>query len=169
MLTLLLKLDSVSAQNEMGFPIPSGNPNQLFYLQRTPNANTVIYELNIKNGVLDSVEPVHIFWIRYGEKSQNEELTAIQRKYAYGLSTQFISKDHYELRFLANKKYALQLKMGSDSRYHVYYPINNIQAILSSIYLRINGGSLFSPNIEYVEFSGITPESGMEIVERKKI
>jgi hypothetical protein len=168
-LTLFVKINAVLAQDEMVFPTPAGNLNQLFYLQRTPNTNTVIYELNIKNGEPDSLEPVHIFWIRYGDKSQNEELTSVQRKYAYGLSTQVISKDHYELRFLANKKYVLQMMKGADYKYHVYYPINNKQAILSRIYLQINGGPMFHPNIEYVEFTGINPETGAEMTERKKI
>jgi Domain of unknown function (DUF4833) len=168
-LALLFQSNIIMAQNAVNFPKPNGNPNQLFFLQRTPNANTVVYELNIKNGELDSIEPVHIFWVLYGKSAEIEELTSIQRKYAYGLSTQFISKDHYELRFLANKKYVLQMMKGSDYKYHVNYPIENKQAILSRIYLHINGGSLFAPNIEYVEFTGINPESGAELVERKKI
>jgi hypothetical protein len=113
-------------------------------------------------------KPVHIFWILYGKKAEIEELTSIQRKYAQGLSTQLISKDHYKLRSLANKKYALQMKKGSDYHYHVYFPINNKQAILSRIYLQINGSSLFSPNIEDVEFSGFNPQSGTEVVEKKR-
>ena len=36
------------AQDSTIFPEPSGNPNQLFYLQRTPNVNTTVYELNYK-------------------------------------------------------------------------------------------------------------------------
>ncbi|HET7002315.1 MAG TPA: DUF4833 domain-containing protein [Puia sp.] len=51
----------------------------------------------------------------------------------------------------------------------VYYPIEKKQAILSRIYLQINEGSLFSSKIEYVEFTGINPESGKELAERKKI
>jgi hypothetical protein len=58
---------------------------------------------------------------------------------------------------------------GSDYKYHIYYPINNKQAILSRIYLGISGGTLFSPNIEYVEFSGTDSETGTELVEREKI
>jgi len=168
-LVQLFQSNIIMAQNEVSFPKPNGNSNQLFFLQRTPNANTVVYELNVKNGELDSIEPVHIFWILYGKNAEIEELTSIQRKYAYGLSTQLISEDHYELRFLANKKYALQMMKGPDYKYHIYYPINNKQAILSRIYLQINGGSLFSPHIEYVEFTGLDPESGTELVERKKI
>jgi hypothetical protein len=29
------------------FPVPVGNPNQLFYLQRTTNTNTIVCELNL--------------------------------------------------------------------------------------------------------------------------
>ena len=44
---------------EIGFPIPTGNSRQLFYLQRTSNKNTLIYELNYKNGNIDKEDPVH--------------------------------------------------------------------------------------------------------------
>src|ERR1700676_1957140 len=93
---ILFHATQIFAQDSLKFPTPMGNPNQLFFLQRTQNTNTVIYELNMKNGVVDSAEPVHIFWICYAEKSQKEELNEIQRKRAYGLTTQYISKDHYE-------------------------------------------------------------------------
>ena len=146
-----------------------GNPNQLFFLQRTQNTNTVIYELNMKNGVVDSAEPVHIFWICYAEKSQKEELNEIQRKRAYGLTTKYISKDHYELRFLANKKYAIELMKGKDNNYHVYDQINQKQAILIRVYLQIHGGTVFSPNIEYVLLNGIDPETETIVSEKKKM
>ena len=168
-LTLIFNVPSTRAQDTLQFPIPVGNPNQLFFLQRTQNINTVIYELNIKNGVMDTLNPVHIFWICYAEKSQKEELTEIQRKHAYGLLARYISKDHYELMFLAYKKYTLDLKKGLDNAFHVYAKINQKQTILSRIYIQIHGGTLLSPNIEYVMLTGTDPESGTEVTEKKKI
>src|SRR5471030_413098 len=126
------------AQDSLKFPVPRGNPKQLFFLQRSQNTNTVVYELNIKNGILDSIAPVHIFWIFYAEKSQTEELTNLQRQHAYGLMVTYISKDNYELRFLANKKHVVQLMKGPDHIFHVYDQIGGKRAILSSIYLQIN-------------------------------
>jgi hypothetical protein len=156
------------AQDSLRFPVPRGNPKQLFFLQRSQNTNTVVYELNIKSGVLDSVAPIHIFWICYAEKSQKEELTSLQRQHAYGLMTTYISKDHYELRFLANKKYVMQLMKGVDHLFHVYDKINGKQAILSSIYLQINGGSLFSPHIEYIMTRGFDAETGAQVTEKTR-
>jgi len=165
----LFQATKILAQDSLNFPTPTGNPNQLFFLQRTQNTNTVVYELNMKKGVIDSLEPVHVFWICYAEKSQREELTELQRKRAYGLATKYISKDHYELRFLANKKYAIELMKGKDNNYHVYDQINQKQAILTRVYLEIHGGSLFSPNIENVLLNGIDPETGAIVSEKKKM
>jgi len=127
-----------------------------------------VYELNIKNGVPDSVAPVHIFWICYAEKSQKEELTALQRQHAYGLMTTYISKDRYELRFLANKKKVLQLMKGPDHLFHVYDQIGGKRAILSGIYLQINGGSFFSPHIDYIVIKGFDAETGAALTEKTK-
>ena len=155
-----------SAQDSLKFPVPAGNDNQLFFLQRSQNTNTVVYELNIRNGSLDTASPVHIFWIDYAEKSQREELTGIQRKYAYGLAVKYIAKDHYELRLVAKKSHVLDLMMGADQKFHVYDQINGKRAILSRIYLQIHGGSPFSPNIQYILLDGLDPDTGAPVEEK---
>jgi hypothetical protein len=170
-LSLIIALSTTLtfAQTDTKLPVPSGNPNQLFYLQRSPNTNTIVYELNIKNGVLDTISPVHIFWICYAEHGQKEELTSVQRKYAYGLATKYLGNDHYELRFLAMKKHVVELMKGPDNQFHVYDQINGQQAILTSMFLQIDGGSMFSPNITSVTASGIDRETGAKVFEKKKI
>lgn len=160
---------SIIASSQDKFPIPSGNPKQLFYLQRTSNTNTIVYELNYKDGSLDEDEPVHVFWIRYNEKGQKEELNFIQRKFAYGIKSNLVSQDKYKLNFVSYKKYHMYLMKGADNKFNVYALINQKQAILYRIFVKINGGSLFSPNIEYVELKGFDPISGLEVKERLKI
>lgn len=159
---------SACAQDSLKFPVPRGNPRQLFFLQRSQNTNTVVYELNMKNGTVDSVAPVHIFWICYAEKSQKEELTNLQRQHAYGLSATYISKDHYELHFLASKKRTLDLMKGTDGLFHVYDHIAGKRAILSSIYLQMNGGGLLTPHIDYILIRGADAETGAAISEKIK-
>lgn len=165
---LLLTTVHGLAQDSLNFPVPTGNPNQLFFLQRSQNTNTVVYELNLKNGVLDSAAPIHIFWICYAEKGQKEELTAIQRKYAYGVTATYVSKDNYQLRFLATKKQTFQLAKGEDNAYHVYGQIDGKRAILSSIYLQMDGGTLFKPHFDYVLTKGVDAETGVAIMEKSK-
>jgi hypothetical protein len=155
------------AQKE--FPVPTGNPNQLFYLQRTVNANTIVCELNYKNGVVDLKEPVSVFWIRYGEQGQREELSFIQKKFAYGVKTTLVAKDKYELRFAACKDYPMYLVKDADNKYNVYATINQRQAILNRIFVKINGGTAWSPNVEYIEIKGTDLTTGKEITERRKV
>lgn len=167
-LVVLLGLSAVTQLAAQGieYPVPPHNPNQLFYLQRPPNANTLIYELNMDNGALNKKQPIHVYWICYAKKGQIEELTDIQRKYAYGIKTTPVDENSYECYLTAYKKLKLYLKEGNDKRYHIYASVNNKQLIVTRIFISVNGGSLFKPNIDYVELTGIDPSSGQVAVEK---
>lgn len=154
---------------ETNFPVPSGNGKQLFYLQRTSNSNTIVYELNYKNGIFDLENPVHEFWIRYQENGQKQELSYIQRKFAYGIKAKKLTTNKYELSFVSYKKYKMHLELGPDNKYYVYTHFDQKKVILTSIFLKINGGSFWTPNIEYVEITGIEPTSRAVIKQRLKI
>ena len=157
------------AQDEPIFPVPEKTPDQLFYMQRTPNANTIIYDLNRKDGELDKADPIHVYWIRYGDKGQQAELSGVQRKFAYGIRTNLVAPEKYEIRFNANKKALMTLTKGKDNEYHVFATIRQKPAILHKIYLKIDGGTFWSPNVEYAELTGTDPDSGALVVERVKI
>jgi phosphatidylglycerophosphate synthase len=153
------------------FPIPPTNTNSLFYLQRTPNTNTIICELNQANGVLDKDEPVKVLWIRYTEQHQRAELTWIQRHFAYGLKERDLGNGTYELRFVSYKKVPMYLmKSPVDNRHHVYVTIDGKQVILNRVYIRIDpGGTFWSPNVKYLELKGVDMQTGKELTERLKV
>jgi phosphatidylglycerophosphate synthase len=150
------------------FPVPAGIPNQLFFLQRDPNTNTVIYQLNVNSaGKLDEDEPVRVFWIRYAEQGQREGLSFIQRKFAYGLSAKKVATDKYELKFAAYNKVPFYLmRSGTDNAFHVYTVIANKQIMLNRVYLRIEGGTFWVPNVKYIEFKGLNSATREPVVER---
>jgi len=168
-ITLLSSCSINMIAQEMGFPIPTGNSRQLFYLQRTSNKNTLIYELNYKNGNIDKEDPVHGYWIRYQEDGQKEELNFIQKTFAYGLKTKNIAENQYEICFVSYKKFKMYLRMGTDKLFHLYTNINQKTAELTSVYLKINGGAFWTPNIEHVDIYGIDPISRSKVKERIKI
>jgi phosphatidylglycerophosphate synthase len=150
------------------FPVPAGIPNQLFFLQRDPNTNTVIYQLNVNSaGKLDEDEPVRVFWIRYAEQGQREGLSFIQRKFAYGLSAKKVATDKYELKFAAYNKVPFYLmRSGTDNSFHVYTVVANKQILLDRVYLRIEGGTFWVPNVKYIEFKGVNSATREPIIER---
>jgi phosphatidylglycerophosphate synthase len=153
------------------FPVPPVNANSLFYLQRTPNINTIICELNQKDGVVDRDEPVKVMWIRYTEQRQREDLSWLQRHFAYGLHEKDLGNGVYELRFVSYKKVPMYLmKWPTDNKQHVFVTINNRQAILNRVYIRIDpGGTFWSPNVKYLELKGVDVQNGKELVQRLKV
>lgn len=153
------------------FPIPPHRNNSLFYLQRTPNINTIICELNEKNGAPDPEDPVHVLWIRYTEQKQRQELSWIQRHFAYGIKSRPLGNGAYELHFVSYKRILMYLRRSpADNLHHVYVTIGNKQILLNRVFIKINpGGTFWSPNVEYLEFKGVDPDSGKELLERVKI
>src|ERR1700743_2222310 len=150
------------------FPVPPESVSRLFFIQRSPNANTIIYELNDKDGRLDPENPIHVYWLRYADKGQKEELNYIQRKFAYGLTTKPLGNDQYDVRFVSYKKFPLTLMKAGDGKYHIFATIEQKQMILSRIFIKIEGGSFWLPNVVYVELKGTDPSTGREITEHFK-
>jgi len=169
---------SLSAQTQdhsnpspLKFPTPKGIANQLFYLQRDPNTNTIICELNVNSkGVVDEDKPVLVYWLRYDEDGSKKELGYVQRKFAYGIDSKSLGKDQYELRFVSHKKLPMYLvKSEEDKKYHVYVTVNNKKIQIERIFLRIEGGSFWLPNVKYVEIKGLNMQNNTLITERIKI
>lgn len=150
------------------YPTPPDNISRLFYVQRSPNVNTIVYELNDKSGKLNPDNLIHVYWLRYAEKGQAEELNYIQRKFAYGLITKPLGNDQYDVRFVSYKKFPLTLMKAGDGKYHIFATIEQKQMILSRIFIKIEGGSFWLPNVVYMELKGTDPATGKEITQRFK-
>ncbi|MDB5023388.1 MAG: hypothetical protein JWP78_1143 [Mucilaginibacter sp.] len=157
------------SDGKIGYPVPPVSSQRLFYLQRTSNVNTIVYDLNMANdGKPDADEPVKVYWIRYAENGQKEELNYIQRKFAYGLTAKALNNGNYDIRFVSYKKFPLTLMKAGDGKYHIFALIAQKQVMLSRIFVKIDGGSFWLPNVSYVEVKGSDPITGREIVERFK-
>ncbi len=151
------------------FPKPEVK-NMLFYVQRTMNINTIIYELNVDaKDELDVKEPIKIYWISYAKKSEIESLNYIQRNYAYGLDVKIIDavKKEFSFNLVSYKKQTLYLlKSATDNKYHVVTTLNGKLIILTHIFIQIEGGSFWFPKVKYIEVTGIDPAKNAEVVQR---
>jgi hypothetical protein len=165
---LLPQSATQASQPTLNFPVPAGVANQLFYLQRDPNTNTIIYQLNVNSaGQVDEDEPINVFWLRYDEQGQRKSLNYIQRKFAYGLSAEKVGPEKYVLKFAAYNKVPFYLmRWGADKALHVFTVINNRQIVLTRVYLRIEGGTFWVPNVRYIEFKGWDATTRAPVVTR---
>ncbi len=153
------------------FPVPPANPGMMFYLQRTPNTNTIVYALNFDNkGKLKPSEPIRVYWIRYTEPGHPiRDLNYIQRIFAYGIKSKRTSDDEWELRIVAYDKLPLYLRRGKYGNYQVYASLNSRPMIFSKAYIKIaEGGTFWRPNVLYIELRGKDVTNGDSIVQRIK-
>ena len=69
------------------FKVPD-EPNQLFYIERSVNSNTVVYAARLDaHGVINSKTPVDAFWRWYNVDGHKKDLNFIERVMAYGVHT----------------------------------------------------------------------------------
>ena len=149
------------------FPVPKNTAYQLFYLQRQPNTNTIMVDLNVGNGKVDTDNPVNVYWIRFTEGGKKAPLSFIQKEFAYGVKTKKTGEGKYDLNFVSYKKKKFQLEKGINGVWHVYFTLDNgDREILKRVYIHIEGGSFWKPNIKYVELTGINPTTNKEVRQR---
>ncbi|WP_175633987.1 DUF4833 domain-containing protein [Pedobacter ghigonis] len=169
---IIIYSNSIWAQNAnpspLNFPTPKNIDNMLFYLQRDPNTNTLIYSLNLeKDGEINRSQPVSVYWLRYAEKGEKKDLGYIQRKFAYGILTKELSKDRFELRFVSHKKLSFYLlRSANDQKYYVSVTLNDKKIKINRLFIRIEGGSFWLPNVKYASIEGTELTTGKAITER---
>ena len=158
-------------KNGRAYPTPPPNANRLFYLQRSANINAISYDINLdkKTGKPDKDSPLHVYWLRYAEgNGEPSELTYLQRKFAYGFTSKSLGNDRYDIRIMSYDKFPLTLMKSVDGKYHIFAVVSKKHILLQKIFIQIDGGSLWSPNIAYIEMKGTDPVTGKEITERFK-
>jgi len=172
-LILILLLSQTSpAQSNTKEPLPTPRgENMLFFLQRDPDANTVIYELNYNSaGKLDQDNPVKSSWIRYTEDGKYKDLTLIENKFAYGVKCKSLGNGEFEIRLRAYKKMPLYLKRSEhDNKYRIYIRDEGKDYLLKRVFVRVRGGSFWFPKVEYIDLITVNSASGVEILKRINI
>jgi hypothetical protein len=159
------------ADNGKVYPPLPPNLNRLFYMQRSPNTNAISYDVNIdpKTGKPDEDSPIHVYWLQYAEgHGEPSELTFLQRKFAYGINATSLGKDKYDIRIMSYKKFPLTLMKAADGKYHIFAMVSKKQIRLQNIFIKIEGGAMWSPNVIFVEMKGTDPVTGKEVTERFK-
>jgi len=159
-----------SQTNMQNYPTPAVTDNFLFFIQRSMNKNTIAYELNIdKYGKLDNNKPIHPYWIRYEEGGKKQELSYIQESYAYGTEANLTNKKEliFNITLVSYPKQQIVLKkIPGNTKMKAYTSVNGKLIELQKIFFKTDGGTFWSPNIVYIDISGIDLKTGKYITER---
>ncbi len=166
---IILIVNLYVAQAQTSYPVPQKTTKMLFYLQRSFNKNTIIFETEIlADNKLNSERPVKMYWIRYEEDGRFAELSFLQRK-IFGMKC--TSSDDTKSSFLLINSRISKLKIivkeSSLGNYKAYLEINNQMTELERVFIKATNNPLGIPiSFEYIEVSGISTESGKLNIER---
>lgn len=153
-------------------PVPPQNKNMLFYLQRTLDKNTVIYEVNYEsNGQINRKKPVKAYWLDYDNGWTASPLTRAQTMFAYGIESEptHAGSKVFRINLVSYKKIKMYLKPGGKSKtYETHIILRGRNYLLTNIFVNIIGGTYLRPSVSYIELRGKDLLTGEMMLERIK-
>jgi hypothetical protein len=147
------------------FKVPD-EPGQLFYVQRSPNANTVVYAARLDaKGNFDSRAPVEAFWRKFNIDGSKQGLNFIERMMAYGVRVT-AGKPGAPVTFTIAALPGRKLTLGWDAQHRpqATMPIGGHTVKLAYVYLQVEEGGLM-PDVPSLDIVGTDIASGKAIRE----
>lgn len=136
-------------------------PNQLFYVQRSPNSNTVIYAARLDaKGAIQSRDPIEAFWRKFNIDGSKQPLNFIERMMAYGVRVDRVKAGApvtFTIAALPERK--LTLNLDSHKRPQALIQIGGRTVKLAYVYLHVVEGGLM-PSVPELDIFGTDIASG---------
>jgi hypothetical protein len=147
------------------FKVPD-EVNQLFYIQRSPNSNTVVYTARLDaQGNFDSRTPVEAYWRKFNIDGSRQPLNFIERMMAYGVKLNARQPGQavtFDIVALPQRRLTLSL----DARHHpqATMSIDGHTVKVVYVYLQVVEGGLM-PRVPALDIFGIDTSSGKAVHE----
>lgn len=160
LLTAILSLVSWSA-----FAVSWNKSDPLFVIERNKNKNYIQYDVRLtKNNDLPASNPVIAYWVL--ENGGQEELTLIERKYAYGIDSQEeLEQNKFRILMVVLKNREIIIEKINGSFRAVVF-INGKQSILEKVYIESKQRLTGLPKVLYIDLFGRTEGKGFPMRER---
>ncbi len=141
-------------------------PNQLFYVQRSPNSNTVIYAAKLDgHGEINRSDPVEGFWRKFNIDGSRQPLNFIERMMAYGVKADRAQPGKpitFTVAALPERK--LTLSLDANHKPEALMQIGTHTVKLAYVYLQVVEGGLM-PDVPALDVFGTDIASGKAIHE----
>jgi hypothetical protein len=146
-----------------GYPKPNVK-DLLFYIQHNRGKNTYLYQTNIdKQGNIVANDPVKISRQMFDNNGEIKSITAIQRKFAYGIDSTPLSDRSYELSLVSYPQQRLYLRSTTENNYFVETTLNGIKMKINRLFIfQKEGTSGLNTKVDYILFFG-TDQKGKHV------
>lgn len=150
---------------QKGYPVPADSHQRLFYIQHSNNHNTFVYDANLTGKVFNTSAPVNAYRITYtkGKGGIKEELTAMQRKMAYGVTIAAAETASCAFTLAAYPAKKIFVRLEKDGKPSATVNVNGKNIVLKKMFLSVTKSGM---GVEYIDFYGKDASTHKEVVER---
>jgi hypothetical protein len=144
-------------------PLDAGCSSELFRIERSLNANVVVYlAVPRKGGGLEPKNPVEAHWIMLADRGQAESLNVLERLTAYGFDLQLLHGGSFAIFLRACRGRPIELR-SVDGCPRALLPIQGRLSILASVFVktRDSGGG----HVQFIALRGFEIRTGDAIEE----
>jgi len=138
----------------------------LFTIERSLNADQIVYFLHLDDkGLPEKENPIQVKWLDNEKTGELVPVNWIKKKFGYGIDVLSHEENQLTFKFVSYDKKRFLLKKDNNGNYSVFAQINNSMMKIRHIYLDINGGSFWKPNITEVAVLGFNELANTSIKE----
>jgi hypothetical protein len=160
------ELDRIPAMRAE-FPVPH-DPDMLFYIERSVNANTVVYAAPPgPGGRNDPASPIDVYWRWYNVDGHRKPLNFVERMFAYGVTAETNGPPGNGIVFTVAALPERQLRLETDDRGHGWAAMQfgDRTVRLVYVYLHVDDSGL-TPTVTAVDLFGTDIITGRPLHER---
>ncbi|MGS2763111.1 DUF4833 domain-containing protein [Sinomicrobium sp. M5D2P9] len=110
---------------------------RLFYIQHSNNHNTYVYDARMEGKSINRKNPVEAYRIVYTEGGIKRPLNLAQKKFAYGIVTDYLEPDLYKMYLAVSKKLTFYLTLDSNGKPKVYVTVNQRKMYLDRMFVQL--------------------------------
>lgn len=161
LLTTFSELHEMPPPPRPGYRAPA-DPDTLFYLQRSTNANTIVYAANIDaQGRWDPRNPVEVFWRVFDEDGRRHGLNWIERLLAYGVKVEPVKglPNEFDAYIVSFPQMKCRIDVSQSGAPECIMRINGRRARLVSAYIELDESGVW-PRPIFLNIYGIDTKSG---------
>jgi hypothetical protein len=142
------------------------NEKAIFKIGRSIDKNEIHYFIKLNSkGELHPDEPLEIGWINYENGGKREKINWIKKRFGYGLNYTYIKPYEAAFKFVSYDERSFTIMKNDEGNFSVFTKSKGKIVEVQKIFINIDGGSFWIPNVTYVELSALEPQSKSLITE----
>ncbi len=153
---------SSPSQPALGKAIP------LFIVQRSTNANELVYEATLTDSGFPKQDPIQVHWVMKAKEGGSEALTAFEKKSVFGAQIQKVSDDEvsFSLKALKNRSIVVKRSKTPEGGWiaRAFLKVKSGEHILDRLFIQMRKGGIV-PKVAKISLFLHSVEDSKEITD----